>query len=158
MQGGVALQIHGAANAFLSGPLELREGVALVVDKGVILYESVDPEVLQMSPGSCGMVSNAPGRGCKPLISVENVAGAAVMGDGVIDGHGVKLLGKKDSAWDLAEQARPGGGQNVSRIFAACDQVLKQTPDRFANFANRGLSFMGCRFPRPRFPQRILAG
>src|SRR6266702_3166893 len=36
---GVALQMHGDANAFLSGALELREGVALVVDKGVTLYE-----------------------------------------------------------------------------------------------------------------------
>jgi polygalacturonase len=117
---GVALQVHGNANAFLSGPLELREGVALVVDKGVTLYESVDPQVLQTSPGSCGMVSTTPGRGCKPLISVSHVAGASVMGDGVIDGRGgVKLLGKGVSAWDLAEQARPGGGQKVSRLVVA---------------------------------------
>jgi polygalacturonase len=117
---GVALQVHGDANAFLSGPLELREGVALVVDKGVTLFESVDPQVLQVSPGSCGMVSTAPGRGCKPLISVSHISGASIMGDGVIDGRGnVKFLGTKTSAWDLAEQARPGGGQKVSRIIVA---------------------------------------
>jgi len=117
---GVALQVHGTANAFLSGPLELREGVALVVDKGVTLYESIDAEVLQVSPGSCGLVNNAPGRGCKPLISVSHVSGAGVMGDGVIDGRGgVKLLGKDVSAWDLAEQARAGGGQKVSRLIVA---------------------------------------
>src|ERR1019366_9470834 len=120
---GVALQVHGAANAFLSGPLELREGITLVVDKGVTLYESVDPEVLQISPGSCGMVSTTPGRGCKPLISVNHVSGAGVMGDGIIDGRGnVKLLGKNASAWDLAEQARPGGGQKVSRLIV-CDHA-----------------------------------
>jgi polygalacturonase len=116
----VALQVHGAANAFLSGPLELREGVTLVVDKGVTLFETVDPTVMQMSPGSCGMVSTTPGRGCRPLISVSHVSGAGVMGDGVIDGRGgVKLLGKDASAWDLAEQARPGGGQKVSRLIVA---------------------------------------
>ena len=116
----VALKVHGTADAFLSGPLTLREGVTLVVDKGVTLYESVDPEILQVSPGSCGMVSNAPGRGCRPLISVENVSGAGVIGDGVIDGRGgVKLVGKNVSAWDLAEQARPGGGQKVSRLIVA---------------------------------------
>ncbi|HEX9199513.1 MAG TPA: glycosyl hydrolase family 28 protein [Acidobacteriaceae bacterium] len=117
---GVALQVHVGADAFLSGPLELREGVALVIDKGVTLYESVDPQVLELSPGSCGIVSSTPGRGCKPLISVSHVSGAGVMGDGVIDGRGgVKLLGKNASAWDLAEQARPGGGQKVSRLIVA---------------------------------------
>ena len=116
----VALKVRGTANAFLSGALELREGVTLVVGKGVTLYESVDPAVLQISPGSCGIVSNTPGRGCKPLISVSHVSGAGIMGDGAIDGRGnVKFLGTKTSAWDLAEQARPGGGQKVSRILVA---------------------------------------
>jgi polygalacturonase len=116
----VALDVHGAENAFLSGPLQLREGVTLVVDKGVTLYESIDPQVLEVSSGSCGVVSNTPGRGCKPLISVDHVSGAGVMGDGVIDGRGgVKLLGKDASAWDLAEKARTGGSQKVSRLIVA---------------------------------------
>lgn len=116
----VELQPQATSNAFLSGPLELREGVTLLIDKGVTLYESVDPKVLEVSPGSCGLVSNAPGRGCKPLISVSHVAGAAVMGDGAIDGRGnVKLVGVNKSAWDLAEEARPGGGQKVSRLIVA---------------------------------------
>ena len=117
---GVALQVHGAANAFLSGPLQLREGVTLVVDKGVTLFESLDPQALEVTPGSCGVVDSAPGRGCKPLISVDHVSGAGVMGDGVIDGRGgEKLLGKNVSAWDLAEQARAGGSQKVSRLIVA---------------------------------------
>jgi polygalacturonase len=42
------------------------------------------------------------------------------MGDGTIDGRGgSKMLGKKDTWWDLAEQARPGGGQKVSRLIVA---------------------------------------
>src|ERR1035441_8371546 len=64
---GVVLQVHGGANAFLSGPLQLREGVTLVVDAGVTLYESIDPQVLEASPGSCGLVNNTPGRGCKQI-------------------------------------------------------------------------------------------
>jgi polygalacturonase len=116
----VELASAGGANAFLSGPLQLREGVTLLIDKGVTLYESVDPKVLETSPGSCGLVSNTPGRGCKPLISVDHVSGAGVMGDGVIDGRGgVKMLGVGKSAWDLAEDARPGGGQKVSRLLVA---------------------------------------
>jgi polygalacturonase len=117
----VALDVHGTANAFLSGPLELREGVTLVVDSGATLFETLDPKILELSPGSCGLVSKEPGRGCKPLISVNHVSGAGVMGDGVIDGRGGEdILGKTVSAWDLGEQAqKDGGGQKVSRLLVA---------------------------------------
>lgn len=116
----VVLQTHEARNAFLSGALTLREGVTLVVDKGVTLFETLDPRVLDTSPGSCGVVNRLPGRGCRPLISADGISGAGVMGDGVIDGRGgMKLLGTNTSAWDLAEQARAGGGQKVSRLIVA---------------------------------------
>jgi polygalacturonase len=117
----VALQTHGEFNAFVSGPLELREGVTLVVDKGTTLFETLDPKVLEISPGSCGIVSKDPGRGCKPLISVSHVSGAGIMGDGVIDGRGGEnILGLTMSAWDLGEQAlKDHGGQKVSRLIVA---------------------------------------
>jgi polygalacturonase len=103
----VALRTHGSANAFLSGPLQLREGVTLIVDKGVTLFASRDPAVFETAPGSCGIVNDS-GRGCNPLLSVQHVSGAGVMGDGVIDGRGgEKLLNKDITWWDLAEQARP---------------------------------------------------
>ncbi len=114
---GVVLRTHGAANAFVSGPLALREGVALVVDRGATLFASRDAAVFENSPGSCGLVSES-GRGCKPLISAHDVAGAGVMGDGVIDGRGgEKILGKDVSWWELAEQARKGGVQQVPRLI-----------------------------------------
>src|SRR5271156_4546215 len=50
---GVILRVHGPNNAFLSGPLELREGVTLIVDKGVTLYASRDAAVYEKSSGSC---------------------------------------------------------------------------------------------------------
>ncbi len=116
----VTLRTHGKFNAFVSGPLVLRSGVTLVVEKGVTLFESVDPTVLQESPGSCGVVNMLAGRGCKPLISVDHAPNAGVMGDGVIDGQGgVKMLGVNMSAWELAEKARAGGGQKVSRLIVA---------------------------------------
>ena len=116
----VALEADGSADAFLSGPLELREGVTLVVDKGATLFESISPKVLETSPGSCGVVNKEPGRGCKPLITVDHVSGAGVMGDGIIDGRGgIKLLGENVSAWDLAQQALAGAGQKVSRLIVA---------------------------------------
>jgi len=116
---GVILRVHGSNNAFLSGPLELRDGVTLVVDKGVTLYASRDAAVFEKTPGSCGLV-NESGSGCKPLISAQHISGAGVMGDGTIDGRGgEKILGKNVTWWDLAEQARSGGRQQVPRLIVA---------------------------------------
>jgi polygalacturonase len=112
----VVLRTHGAANAFLSGPLELREGVTLVVDKGATLFASRDAELFATSPGSCGVLAEK--RGCNPLISARHVSGAGVMGDGTIDGRGgEKLLGKDVTWWDLAEQARSSGHQQCFRLI-----------------------------------------
>jgi polygalacturonase len=114
---GVMLRATGTASAFVSGPLELRDGVTLVVDHGATLFASRDPAVYEKTPGSCGLV-NESGSGCKPLISAQHVSGAGVMGDGVIDGRGgEKLLGKGVTWWDLAEQARSGGRQQVPRLI-----------------------------------------
>src|SRR5438105_5834733 len=155
----VALQAHGALNAFLSGPLELRDGVTLVVDKGATLFETLDPKVLETSPGSCGIVSKEPGRGCKPLISVSHVSRAGVMGDGVIDGRGgEKVLGQDVSAWDLAQQALSGGGQKVSRLIVAdhADDftlyriTLKNSPNFHVSYnAGNGFTVWGVKIDTP---------
>ncbi len=122
---GVLLRTHESNNAFLSGPLELREGVTLIVDKGATLFASRNPAVYEKSSGSCGLV-NDQGNGCNPLISAKHISGAGVMGDGVIDGRGgEKLLGKDVTWWDLAEQARAGGRQQVPRI------IVTDTADNF---------------------------
>jgi polygalacturonase len=117
----VLLRINVNKNAFLSGPLQLRPDVTLIVGLGVTLFASRDPALYAVSPGSCGMVRNSPGpRGCKPLISVDHASNSGVMGDGTIDGRGgEKMLGAQSSWWDLAEQARPGGGQQVPRLIVA---------------------------------------
>jgi polygalacturonase len=113
----VKLQSEAAHNAFLSGPLELRKGVTLLIDSGVVLLASRNPRDFDTIAGACGVVSKA-GRGCKPLIGVNRADGAAVMGDGTIDGRGsAKLLGQKVTWWDLAEQARAGGNQNCPRLI-----------------------------------------
>jgi polygalacturonase len=118
---GVLLRTHGADDAFLSGPLELRTGVTLILGKGVTLFASRDPALYAITPGSCGIVAHGPHqRGCKPLISVDHAPNSAVMGDGTIDGRGgEKMLGSPYSWWDLAEQARAGGGQQCFRLIVA---------------------------------------
>jgi polygalacturonase len=115
----VELKAEKGKNVFLSGPLELRQGVTLLIDRGATLYASRDPRVYETSPGSCGVVNDSRG-GCKPLIAARHVSGAGVMGEGTIDGRGgAKLLGKNVTWWDLAEQARPNGHQQVPRILVA---------------------------------------
>jgi polygalacturonase len=115
----VVLHVNAANNAFLSGPLELRKDVTLIVDRGVTLFASRDASLYAITPGSCGIVNQAP-RGCKPLISVDHASGSAIMGDGAIDARGgEKMLGSPYSWWDLAEQARPSGRQQVPRIIVA---------------------------------------
>jgi polygalacturonase len=117
----VMLHVNEENNAFLSGPLELKPDVTLIVGVGVTLFASRDPSLFAVSPGSCGVVSHGPGpRGCKPLISVDHAPDSAIMGDGTIDGRGgEKMLGSQYSWWDLAEQARAGGGQQVPRLIVA---------------------------------------
>src|ERR1700734_1148858 len=84
----VMLHVNESNNAFLSGPLELKPDVKLILGVGVTLFASRDPSLFAVSPGSCGVVSHGGGRGCKPLISVDHAPDSAIMGDGVIDGRG----------------------------------------------------------------------
>ena len=132
----VELKPAGEANGFLTGPLELRSGVALLIDEGVTLFGSRDPKVYEVRQavsagphtdgGKCGTSVARPGQfgvqvgaaaaataairkgGCRPLISATNVTDAAIMGDGTIDGRGyAKLLGKDYSWWEMARRAEP---------------------------------------------------
>jgi polygalacturonase len=132
----VVLKSTAARDAFLTGPLDLRAGVALVVDSGAILFGSRDARLYEVRPGSCGIVSQG-GRGCRATINGADVAGASVMGGGTIDGRGwAKVLGKDVTWWDLAEQARGSGNQNCPRILVLshCDDftlyriTLKNSP------------------------------
>jgi polygalacturonase len=139
----VVLKPDGAHGAFLSGPLQLRRGVTLVVDSGAILLASRDPHLYDLRPGACGTVDEQ-GRGCKPLIGGNGVSDAGVMGDGVIDGRGgAKLLGRDVTWWDLAEQARKGGNQNCPRIMVLnrCDNftlyriTLRNSPNFHVSYS-----------------------
>jgi polygalacturonase len=101
----VALRVKNKANAFLTGPLKLRDGVTLLVDKGATLFASLAFKDFDVTPGSCGIVKPGIKPGCKPLIAVDGVRDAAIMGDGVIDGRaGVTIPGQSISAWDIAQR------------------------------------------------------
>jgi polygalacturonase len=102
----VVLRTKGRKNVFLTGPLILRAGVTLVIDKDTALVASRDPRLYDLSPGSCGIVSDH-GHGCKPMISGDHIEKAGIMGEGSIDARGGgKLLGQQVTWWDLAHEAK----------------------------------------------------
>lgn len=103
----VVLRAHGKKNVFLTGPLTLRAGVVLVIDKNTALVASRDPRVFDATPGGCGIVSAHGGRACKPLISADGATNSGIMGEGSIDARGgAKLLGQDVTWWDLAHEAK----------------------------------------------------
>src|SRR5260370_3872274 len=126
---GMAVELKPASgnNACLTGPLEMRTGVTLLIDEGVTLFGSRDAAVYDVktagaTPGLCGTIATgapravfpapqrpAPTRGgCRPLISIMDAKDVGIMGDGVIDGRGyAKILGKDSSWWEMARKAEP---------------------------------------------------
>ena len=113
-------------DAFLTGPLDLRKGVVLVVERGAYLYASRNPRDYDRTPGVCGTIAPG-GGGCRALINGDNVADSGVMGDGVIDGRGGEtILGRQLTWWNLADEARKGGNQNNPRLIALrhCDNFV----------------------------------
>jgi polygalacturonase len=153
----VELRRDGDKTVFLSGPLQLKRGITLLVDGGVTLFASRNPRDFDVSPGACGIVDDK-GRGCRPVIAVIG-DGAGVMGDGVVDGRGGStLIGSRESWWDLAEDARKGGHQNCPRLIVA-DHVnditlyritLKNSPNFHVVFSGgRGFTAWGVHIDTP---------
>ncbi|HUI55008.1 MAG TPA: glycosyl hydrolase family 28 protein [Bryobacteraceae bacterium] len=158
---GQAIELKSAGNAvaFLSGPLQLRAGVTLLVDANTILYGSRNPSDYDLTPGSCGVVDKN-GHGCKPLIAADHASSAAVMGDGVIDGRGgAHLAGQKVSWWDLAQEAKvKNENQNCPRIIVASHAdnftlyriTLKNSPNFHVTFSGNGFTAWGVIIDAPK--------
>jgi polygalacturonase len=160
----VELASDNSNNAFLSGPLFLRAGVTLLIDKGVTLFGTRNPEFYALTPGSCGLVNDNSSSGCRPLITVKSATGSAIMGDGAIDGQGgAKIIfdGKPSgkSWWDLAEDARTAGRQQVPRMidtdltdnFTLYRITLKNSPNFHVAFhRGDGFTAWGVRIDTPK--------
>jgi pectin methylesterase-like acyl-CoA thioesterase len=103
---------------FVSGPLTLKSGVTLAVDGGATLFASTDPALFDRGGHTCGTNDQA-GKGCRPLITVDDTRGSGVMGEGVIDGQGGHLIdGKNESWWQIARRAqKEKSRQNVPRLI-----------------------------------------
>ena len=120
----VVLRAQGDRDVFLTGPLTLKSGVTLVVDANTVLAASRDPRNYDMTPGSCGIVSER-GHGCKGMITAAKTSGSGIMGDGAIDGRGgAKLLGQQVTWWDLAHEAKvTDRSQSVPWMLLVRDSV-----------------------------------
>jgi polygalacturonase len=102
----VVLRAEGSKHVFLAGPLTLRPGVTLVVDKNTVLAASSNPRLYDLTPGACGIISER-GHGCKPFVFGDHIEGSGIMGEGSIDARGgAKLLGQDVTWWDLAHEAK----------------------------------------------------
>jgi polygalacturonase len=158
---GQAVELKATTNhdALLTGPLQLRTGVTLVIGAHAILFGSRNPRDYDISPGSCGIV-NEKGHGCKAVINGDHAQNAAVMGDGTIDGRGgAKIIGQNASWWDLAEQARAGGNQNCPRliVLSHCDNftlyriTMKNSPNFHVSYSHgNGFTAWGVTIDTPK--------
>ncbi|MEP6731082.1 MAG: pectinesterase family protein [bacterium] len=109
----------GERRAFLTGPLQLRGGVTLVIGARAILLASRDPRLYDIDAGRCGTVDKK-GHGCVALITAERANGAGLMGPGTLEGRGwAKLLGKDVSWWDLAQQAK------AEKLNQSCPRLMQ---------------------------------
>lgn len=124
----VKLVAANGNNAFLSGPISIKSGVTLWVDKGVTLFASRSPrdydDVGSADAGYCGTVDAKHKNGCQPWITATNTVGSGIVGGGVIDGRGGAVLtsgpyANKATWWDLSIQskARPALQQNNPRML-----------------------------------------
>ena len=116
----VVLAASNDKRSFVAGPLQLRDGVTLLVDKGATLYASTDPRLFDRGAGTCG-TNDASGRGCRPFITLDGVRAAGIMGGGTIDGQGGQpIAGKIETWWQIARRAqREKTRQNVPRLIQA---------------------------------------
>jgi len=155
----VVLRAEGGYDAFLSGPLQLRQGVILQVDAGTILFASRNPRDYDLKPGICGTIDQG-GHACMALINGDRVEGAGVMGDGVIDGRGgEKIAGQDLTWWELADKARAGGNQNNPRIMilSHCDNftlyriTLRNSPNFHVDYkSGNGFTVWGVKIFAPK--------
>ena len=156
----VVLRANGGKNVFLTGPLALRSGVTLVIDKNTALVASRDPRLYDLSPGACGVV-NERGHGCKSLITGDGVENSGIMGDGSIDGRGgAKVLGQESTWWDLAHEAKVfDRSQNVfalivlrrARNFTMYQITLRNSPNYHVTATETdGLTAWGVKIMTPK--------
>ncbi|MEX5523344.1 glycoside hydrolase family 28 protein, partial [Bacillus cereus] len=81
-------------NVFLSGPINMPNGVSLIIDKGTTLRSINNATAFDNGQGNCGTL-NGDGKSCKALITFYHVSNGGIYGEGEIDGQGGEALNDK---------------------------------------------------------------
>lgn len=104
--------------AFIAGALNLPDGVSLLIDAGVTVFASTNPQDYDKGSGACGS-NDDKGRACKPFITADHTQSSGIYGEGVIDGQGgQRIQGKLESWWQIARRAqKENSRQNVPRLL-----------------------------------------
>lgn len=103
----VELAADGEKEVFLSGPLNLRSGVTLVVDANTVLAASSNPRVYDVTAGSCGILADMHSEGCRPFLMGADIHDSGIMGAGSVDGRGgARIAGTNLTWWQLAHEGK----------------------------------------------------
>lgn len=109
--------VRGHYNAFQIQPITIPTGVTLVIDQGVTVFASLNPNDYAVTTGSCGMVASTISANCNPLITFAVGSGSGLMGAGVINGRGGDLMENTSLSttwWNLAATATAAGDNYAS--------------------------------------------
>ena len=113
----LAASADGTMNGYIMGPINIPNGVGLIVDGGVTVFASRNPADFQISGNVDVCGSYGAGNGCKDLITFNNGSsnsGSGIYGYGIIDGRGgsTMLVNGVDSGvswWTNADNANTAG-------------------------------------------------
>jgi len=110
--------VYLASGEFRSGPLMMKSGVTLWIERNATLFAIPEPTAYDKGLGSCGTIDDK-GDGCRPFISFSKTYGGGIYGDGIIDGlSGTYVVGGIGPWWRLARRAQiDGGNQNVPGLI-----------------------------------------
>ncbi len=149
----------GKGGRFLSGPLDMKSGVTLWIDRGLTLTAVADPRAYDKGSNTCGTIARK-GNGCAAFITFDGTRGGGIVGEGAIDGQGgAAMAGTHETWWQLARRAQQEDGkQNNPRLIEA-DHARDLTFYRITlrNAANfhvalndvKGATFWGIRIDTP---------
>ena len=101
---------HGESG-LLTGPITLKSGVTLWIDKGVTMFASRNPVDYDNGVGLCGIANANSKVSCNALIRGNHLVNSGIVGEGVIDGRGGSVLTEGANAgsktwWDVAYQTK----------------------------------------------------
>ncbi|VIO69852.1 glycoside hydrolase family 28 protein [Bradyrhizobium ivorense] len=113
--------VYLASGGFRSGPLEMKSGVTLWIERNATLFAIPEPTAYDKGLGTCGTIDDK-GDGCRPFISFSKTYGGGIYGDGIIDGLGGAYIVGTGPWWRLAFRAQTDGGHlNAPRLIQIDD-------------------------------------